>query len=226
LGFLLRELRDADRGALKTSNNQQYEIHYMANSFENNNEPPASFKAFLAKHKGWGVTESDAEAFAAFRENYDRVRKEQLKFVSPMADLHIREVTTRAETDPSSENVAALANLNPAEVRSRYENTCSSLHRALENICADAAPLTKRILNAAIKVVESEMQQIEADNRALFERYGVRHEPSRDVLLLSLDRWRKQTEARVSKTQPNRPDEVCNCVGEVRAKSGLLEFLG
>src|SRR5688572_9073454 len=143
----------------------------------NNSTPPADFKVYLETLKG-AFSSSDAKEFAKFCADYERLSADRLKFANEEAEKLIREISRKAEDDPSPENIDALKKCSPVEIRSRFENTANGIGQSQQQLLKRAKPIVARLGESALAIVQAQIEKVEAEARERSAKYGVPFVPA------------------------------------------------
>lgn len=189
----------------------------MGNNIRTNNAPHAKFATFIASQKS-AIPKALADELTAHFEEYERVCKEQLKYVSPMAEAKCRETQERAIKEPTAENIAALEATSLDELRRKYEGIANTLYRAAEQVCERFRPLLPQLRDIFVPIVDGEIVRVKLDGSNTANRYGCKYDASADGVVLSLERWRELAVDWLSGNRALRPDQLVQLIGEVRPK--------
>lgn len=193
----------------------------MANEFITNNAKPAQYKNRIANLPGF-LSGATISALAEYRERYEAVHKERIAYGSDKASELIHAINQKALEDPNPENVAARMNCNPERIRKEYDDKANALGQIEQSILHKAKPLMQKIRDGLLPVIDKDIADAEAINRATSEKFGVDYDPESDPVLNSLKRFRGVAEMRLGESahQAVHPSELDLFLGELRPRAG------
>lgn len=159
------------------------------NQDNTNNASPAHGPTLLAAI-GLKLDSKISAQFAKLESEHRRITDQMEKYNGTAAEAAFRLIQSRAEHDPSSANLKALAETSRADIAEKFQNSYAQIASVRAVQLKKAAPLVIQIRDTVLAALDAELVKLESDNRARFERLGVSYTVAEDGLVRAIQKFR------------------------------------
>lgn len=194
----------------------------MANKFVpfDNADPIADIRGYLASHPTPILPADLIQALNRAQDFLSLLHVEGAKYSRQAALAEIGRREKAARENPTSENIALLAEATPDEILARFDKVSSSIGQQIESFKAsEVAPLLLRAHAFTDAFLRKLIDEETATAARRWNAWGLNFDPSRDGVIRSLHHARASF-ARELSEHPSRsliaePDVVRSLLGEL-----------